>query len=175
MLIILFYFIYINMKYNIRQIVKRKNKKTRKQQRGGGWFRNSNRIQPSAVITAESEAAREEAARAEAVMARLAVVRARARLAAVKAKAEANRVAATAVAAATKASRKIQARVRGKQTRRKFINNSCPICLEPMIHNVCSTSPCNHKFHSYCIRRSLDATGGTCPLCRAVVTSIIAE
>jgi len=71
-----------------------------------------------------------------------------------------------------KASRKIQARVRGKQTRKKLINNNCPICLEPMIENVRITSPCNHKFHSYCIRRSLTATQGTCPLCRAVVTNI---
>jgi hypothetical protein len=71
-----------------------------------------------------------------------------------------------------KASRKIQSRVRGKQTRKKLINNSCPICLEPMIHNVSITSPCGHKFHSDCIRRSLTATRGTCPLCRTVVTNI---
>jgi hypothetical protein len=71
-----------------------------------------------------------------------------------------------------RASRKIQSRVRGKQTRKKLINNSCPICLEPMIHNVSITSPCNHKFHSDCIRRSLTATRGTCPLCRTVVTNI---
>jgi hypothetical protein len=76
------------------------------------------------------------------------------------------------VATRKKASRKIQARVREKQTRKKLINNSCPICLEPMIHNIRITSPCNHKFHSYCIRRSLTATQGTCPLCRTVVTNI---
>jgi len=71
-----------------------------------------------------------------------------------------------------KATRKIQSRVRGKQTRKKFINNNCPICLEPMIENVRITSPCGHKFHSNCIIRSLTATQGTCPLCRAVVTNI---
>jgi hypothetical protein len=72
----------------------------------------------------------------------------------------------------TNASRKIQARVRGKQTRTTLINNMCSICLEPMIHNVSITSPCNHKFHSDCIRRSLTATRGICPLCRSVVTNI---
>ena len=162
--------------HNTRQIVKHKNKKTRKQQRGGGWwsrtaattakniikFRNRNRIQPSDVITAESEAAREEAARAVAVMASLAAVRARARLAEVRA------------AAATNASRKIQSRVRGKQTRKKFINNICPICYDPMIHNVSITLPCNHKFHSHCIRR-WNETNRTCPLCREIVTNIIKE
>ena len=71
-----------------------------------------------------------------------------------------------------KATRKIQSRVRGKQTRTKLINNRCSICLEPMVHNVSITSPCNHKFHSDCIRRSLTATRGTCPLCRAVITNI---
>jgi hypothetical protein len=72
----------------------------------------------------------------------------------------------------TNASRKIQSRVRGKQTRTKLINNNCSICFEPMIHNVSITSPCGHKFHSHCIRRSLTATRGTCPLCRTVVTNI---
>jgi hypothetical protein len=76
------------------------------------------------------------------------------------------------VATRKKASRKIQARVREKQTRKKLINNNCPICLEPMIENIRITSPCGHKFHSYCIRRSLTATRGTCPLCRTVVTNI---
>jgi len=165
------------MKYNTRQIVKHKNKKTRKQQRGGGWwsrtaattakniikFRNRNRIQPSDVITAESEAAREEAARAVAVMASLAAVRAMARLAEVR-----------AAAAKINASRKIQSRVRGKQTRKKFINNNCPICHDPMIHNVSITSPCNHKFHTHCIRR-WNAMNRTCPLCREIVTNIIEE
>ena len=72
----------------------------------------------------------------------------------------------------TNASRKIQSRVRGKQTRTKLINNSCSICFEPMIHNVSIALPCGHKFHSNCIRRSLTATRGTCPLCRTVVTNI---
>jgi hypothetical protein len=72
----------------------------------------------------------------------------------------------------TNASRKIQSRVRGKQTRTKLINNNCSICLEPMIHNVSIALPCGHKFHSNCIRRSLTATRGTCPLCRTVVTNI---
>lgn len=70
------------------------------------------------------------------------------------------------------ASRKIQSRVRGKQTRTKLINNSCSICFEPMIHNVSIALPCGHKFHSNCIRRSLTATRGTCPLCRTAITNI---
>jgi hypothetical protein len=72
----------------------------------------------------------------------------------------------------TNASRKIQSRVRGKQTRTKLINNTCSICLEPMIHNVSITSPCGHKFHSDCIGRSLTSTRGRCPNCRTVVTNI---
>jgi len=52
--------------------------------------------------------------------------------------------------------------------------NECAICLDKMMpnDNVSITSPCNHKFHSDCIRRSLTATQGICPLCRTVVTNI---
>jgi len=52
--------------------------------------------------------------------------------------------------------------------------NVCAICLDKMMpnDNVSITSPCNHKFHSDCIRRSLTATQGICPLCRTVVTNI---
>jgi hypothetical protein len=79
-----------------------------------------------------------------------------------------------------RASRKIQSRVRGKQTR-KVINrekntvltiNDCPICLEPLTTDVRIALPCGHRFHKDCIRRSLTTTGGRCPKCRAVVTNI---
>jgi hypothetical protein len=79
-----------------------------------------------------------------------------------------------------KASRKIQSRVRGRQTR-KVINrekntsttvNDCPICFEPLTNNVRIALPCGHRFHAHCIRRSLTSTRGTCPKCRTVVTNI---
>jgi hypothetical protein len=51
--------------------------------------------------------------------------------------------------------------------------NECAICLDKMMPNDNVTSlECGHKFHSHCIRRSLTATRGTCPLCRTVVTNI---
>jgi hypothetical protein len=76
--------------------------------------------------------------------------------------------------------RKIQSRVRGRQTR-KVINrekntsttvHDCPICFAPMTNNVRIALPCGHRFHEDCIRRSLTSTGGTCPKCRSVVTNI---
>jgi len=79
-----------------------------------------------------------------------------------------------------KASRKIQSRVRGRQTR-KVINrekntsttvNDCPICFEPLTEHVRIALPCGHRFHADCIRRSLTSTRGTCPKCRAVITNI---
>jgi len=51
--------------------------------------------------------------------------------------------------------------------------NECAICLDKMMPNDNVTSlECGHKFHSNCIRRSLTATRGLCPLCRTVVTNI---
>jgi hypothetical protein len=79
-----------------------------------------------------------------------------------------------------KASRKIQTNYRGFKTR-KVINrekntvltiNDCPICLEPLTTDVRIALPCGHRFHKDCIRRSLTSTGGRCPKCRAVVTNI---
>jgi hypothetical protein len=79
-----------------------------------------------------------------------------------------------------KSSRKIQSKVRGKQTR-KVINrekntsttvHDCSICFEPMTKDVRIALPCGHRFHDYCIRRSLTSTNGTCPRCRSVVTNI---
>ena len=79
-----------------------------------------------------------------------------------------------------KASRKIQSRVRGKQTR-KVINrekntiltiNDCPICLEPLTTDVRIALPCGHRFHKDCIIQSLTTTGGRCPKCRTYVTNI---
>jgi hypothetical protein len=80
----------------------------------------------------------------------------------------------------SKASRKIQSRVRGKQTR-KVINrekntsttvHDCSICLEPLTNDVRIALPCGHRYHDDCIRRSLTTTGGRCPRCRSVVTNI---
>jgi hypothetical protein len=79
-----------------------------------------------------------------------------------------------------RASRKIQSRVRGRQTR-KVINrekntsttvNDCPICFEPLTEHVRIALPCGHRFHADCIRRSLTSTRGTCPKCRTVITNI---
>jgi hypothetical protein len=51
--------------------------------------------------------------------------------------------------------------------------NVCAICLDKMMPNDNVTSlECGHRFHSHCIRRSLTATRGACPLCRTVVTNI---
>ena len=51
--------------------------------------------------------------------------------------------------------------------------NVCAICLDKMMPNDNVTSlECGHRFHSDCIRRSLTATQGTCPLCRTVITNI---
>jgi hypothetical protein len=80
----------------------------------------------------------------------------------------------------SKASRKIQSRIRGKQTR-KVINrekntsttvHECSICFEPLTRDVRIALPCGHRFHKDCIRRSLTSTSGRCPNCRSVVTNI---
>jgi hypothetical protein len=79
-----------------------------------------------------------------------------------------------------KASRKIQSRVRGKQTRKVMKRvkrtmasyNECSICFEPLTEHVRIALPCGHRFHEDCIRRSLTSTGGKCPECRAVITNI---
>ena len=76
--------------------------------------------------------------------------------------------------------RKIQSRVRGKQTR-KVINrekntvltiNNCPVCLEPMTNDVRIVLPCGHRYHDDCIRRALTTTRGRCPKCKTIVTNI---
>jgi hypothetical protein len=79
-----------------------------------------------------------------------------------------------------RASRKIQTNYRGFKTRKvmnrvksnMLTNNDCSICLEPLTQNVATALPCGHRFHKDCIRRSLTSTGGRCPECRAVITNI---
>ena len=79
------------------------------------------------------------------------------------------------------AAKKIQTRVRGKQTRKKTkalkiakrnleISNECAICIEKMLATDAVTSlRCGHRFHSDCLQRSLRSGHPNCPLCRTVI------
>ena len=79
-----------------------------------------------------------------------------------------------------KASRKIQSRVRGKQTRKvmkrvktnMLTDNTCSICLESMINNVATALPCGHRFHKDCIVNWLVRSQGKCPNCKQRITNI---
>jgi len=79
-----------------------------------------------------------------------------------------------------KASRKIQSRVRGKQTRKvmnrvksnMLTNNDCSICLEPLTENVATALPCGHRFHKDCIVNWLSRSEGKCPNCKQRITNI---
>jgi hypothetical protein len=79
-----------------------------------------------------------------------------------------------------KASRKIQSRVRGKQTRKvmkrvksnMLTNNDCSICLEPLTENVATALPCGHRFHKDCIVNWLVRSQGKCPNCKQRITNI---
>ena len=79
-----------------------------------------------------------------------------------------------------KASRKIQSRVRGKQTRKvihrvksnMLTNNDCSICLEPLTENVATALPCGHRFHKDCIVNWLARSQGKCPNCKQRITNI---
>ena len=79
-----------------------------------------------------------------------------------------------------RASRKIQSRVRGKQTRKvmnrvksnMLTNNDCSICLEPLTQNVATALPCGHRFHKDCIVNWLSRSQGKCPNCKQRITNI---
>ena len=79
-----------------------------------------------------------------------------------------------------RASRKIQSRVRGKQTRKvmkrvksnMLTNNDCSICLEPLTENVATALPCGHRFHKDCIVNWLSRSQGKCPNCKQRITNI---
>jgi hypothetical protein len=79
-----------------------------------------------------------------------------------------------------KASRKIQSRVRGKQTRKvmkrvrtnMLTDNTCSICLEPLTENVATALPCGHRFHKDCIVNWLVRSQGKCPNCKQRITNI---
>jgi hypothetical protein len=80
------------------------------------------------------------------------------------------------------AAKKLQKRVRGKQTRRRHARsieqiyanlektNECAICHEPMAKNEAITKlGCTHRFHSDCLESSMRAGHANCPLCRTVI------
>ena len=80
------------------------------------------------------------------------------------------------------AAKKLQKRVRGKQTRRKHAHsieqiyanlektNECAICHEPMTKNEAITKlGCTHRFHSGCLDHSMRSGYANCPLCREVI------
>ena len=79
-----------------------------------------------------------------------------------------------------RASRKIQSRVRGKQTRKVMkrvksnmqTNNDCSICLEPLTQNAATALPCGHRFHKDCIVNWLSRSQGKCPNCKQHITNI---
>jgi hypothetical protein len=80
------------------------------------------------------------------------------------------------------AAKKLQKRVRGKQTRRRHAHsieqiyanlektNECSICHEPMAKNEAITKlGCTHRFHSGCLESSMRSGHANCPLCRTVI------
>jgi hypothetical protein len=79
-----------------------------------------------------------------------------------------------------KASRKIQTNYRGFKTRKvmkrvrtnMLTNNDCSICLEPLTQNVATALPCGHRFHKDCIVNWLVRSQGKCPNCKQRITNI---
>jgi hypothetical protein len=80
------------------------------------------------------------------------------------------------------AAKKLQKRVRGKQTRRRHARsidqiyanlektNECAICHDPMAKNEAITKlACTHRYHSGCLDHSLRSGHANCPLCRTVI------
>jgi hypothetical protein len=80
------------------------------------------------------------------------------------------------------AAKKLQKRVRGKQTRRLHARsieqiyanlektNECAICHDPMTKNESITRlGCTHRFHTGCLEHSLRSGHANCPLCRTVI------
>jgi hypothetical protein len=79
-----------------------------------------------------------------------------------------------------KASRKIQTNYRGFKTRKvikrvrtnMLTNNDCSICLESLTNNVATALPCGHRFHKDCIVNWLSRSQGKCPNCKQRITNI---
>jgi hypothetical protein len=79
-----------------------------------------------------------------------------------------------------KASRKIQTNYRGFKTRKvmnrvksnMLTDNTCSICLEPLTQNVATALPCGHRFHKDCIVNWLVRSQGKCPNCKQRITNI---
>lgn len=80
------------------------------------------------------------------------------------------------------AAKKLQKRVRGKQTRKRHaktieriyrnleLTNQCAICHEPMTKKEAITKlGCTHRFHSDCLESSMRSGHPNCPLCRTVI------
>ena len=80
------------------------------------------------------------------------------------------------------AAKKLQKRVRGKQTRKRHAKsieriyrnlektNECAICHDPMTKKEAITKlGCTHRFHSECLDHSLRSGHPNCPLCRTVI------
>lgn len=78
--------------------------------------------------------------------------------------------------------KKLQKRVRGKQTRKRHAKsieqiyrnlentNECAICHDPMINYGATTKlGCTHRFHTECLDHSLRSGHASCPLCRTVI------
>uniref|UniRef100_A0A6C0KQQ5 RING-type domain-containing protein n=1 Tax=viral metagenome TaxID=1070528 RepID=A0A6C0KQQ5_9ZZZZ len=80
------------------------------------------------------------------------------------------------------AAKKLQKRVRGKQTRRRHAHsieqiyanlektNECSICHEPMAKNEAITKlGCTHRYHSGCLEHSMRSGHANCALCRRAI------
>lgn len=80
------------------------------------------------------------------------------------------------------AAKKLQKRVRGKQTRRLHARsidqiyanlektNQCAICHDPMTRNEAITKlGCTHRYHSGCLESSMRSGHANCALCRRVI------
>jgi hypothetical protein len=80
------------------------------------------------------------------------------------------------------AAKKLQKRVRGKQTRRLHARsidqiyanlektNECAICHEPMTKNEPITKlACTHRYHTGCLEHSMRSGHANCALCRRVI------
>jgi len=80
------------------------------------------------------------------------------------------------------AAKKLQKRVRGKQTRRRHARsidqiyanlektNECAICHESMAKNEAITKlACTHRYHSGCLEHSMRSGHANCALCRRAI------
>lgn len=53
--------------------------------------------------------------------------------------------------------------------------DNCPICLDPLDHDVCELEECKHKFHSNCIVKWFRSQHTTCPLCKNQPNELLSE